>query len=94
MSGEPAWGTYHCCNAGATSWFGFAQAIFAGPGAAAPRLVPVTTAEFPRPARRPRNSELDCRRLAERFGIALRPWQTALADVPQELVQTAQGAAQ
>lgn len=86
-----AWGTYHCCNAGGATWFDLASAVLqaaavASPGAPAPRLVPVTTADFPRPARRPRRSVLDCRRLAASFGIEMRPWGEALADVLGELL--------
>ena len=82
--GDCAWGTYHCCNAGETSWFGFASAILEDQGGAA-RLVPVATAAFPRPASRPRRSTLDCRRLAARFGIEMRPWRAALAGVLREI---------
>ncbi len=83
-AGNCAWGTYHCCNAGETSWFGFAAAILEGRGQAT-RPVPVATAAFPRPARRPPRSALDCRLLAARFGIELRPWRDALADTLREI---------
>lgn len=83
-AGDCVWGTYHCCNEGETSWFGFASAILEGRRDTA-RPVPVATAAFPRPARRPRRSTLDCRLLAARFGIALRPWRAALADVLREI---------
>jgi dTDP-4-dehydrorhamnose reductase len=76
-------GTYHCTNTGTTSWFGFASAIFdavrAG-GGQAPRLTPISTAEYPLPARRPGNSRLDCSKLRDTFGIELRPWEMALED--------------
>jgi len=86
-----AWGTYHCCNAGSATWFALASAVFqaaalAAGGTPVPRLVPVTTAEFPRPARRPHHSVLDCRRLAAGFGIEMRPWDQALAEVLGELL--------
>jgi dTDP-4-dehydrorhamnose reductase len=69
-------GIYHLTCTGKTSWFGFARAIFAG--ASRPRLVPITSDEYPTPARRPRYSVLDGSRLASAFGVALPPWTEAL----------------
>jgi dTDP-4-dehydrorhamnose reductase len=77
-------GTFHCTGNGATTWCGFARKIF---DIAAPRLptVPaveaITTAEYPTPAKRPANSVLDCRRLEQVYGIRLRPWEAALAEM-------------
>jgi len=70
-------GTLHVTNAGATTWFGFAQEIVRQQGVAI-RVVPAATAEMPRPARRPRRSVLDGARLAETLGAPLPPWQDAL----------------
>ena len=50
-----------------------------------PELVPIATADFPRPARRPVNSVLDCTRIGQVHGIVPRPWREALADVGREL---------
>ena len=86
--GSAKWGTYNFAGAGAVSWHGFAEAIFA---AAAPWRGPppnveaITTAEYPTPARRPANSVLDCTKIREAFGIVPRPWRTALAEVVREL---------
>lgn len=74
--------TYHLTNAGDTTWAGFAEAIFAEAarhGLPAARVVPITTAEYPTPARRPAMSVLDGARLTADFGIAPRPWRDALA---------------
>lgn len=74
--------TYHLTGAGSTTWAGFAEAIFAEAalhGLPSARVVPITTAEFPTPARRPAMSALDCGRIAQDFGIAPRPWREALA---------------
>lgn len=78
-------GTYHMTCAGSTTWFGFAQAIFARAGSLLggkmPDLAPIPSAEFPTPARRPRNSVLSNDKLRDRFGVELASWETALDDV-------------
>lgn len=89
--GEPAdWaGLYHMTCAGEVSWFGFAKAIFdraaAQLGVRPPELLPISTEEYPTPARRPRYSVLSNQKLADRFGVRLATWQDALDDVFQEL---------
>jgi dTDP-4-dehydrorhamnose reductase len=84
IAGEAAYGTYHICNAGETSWHGFAKAIFADLKRRTGRevaVIPIETAAYPTPARRPLNSRMDCSLLRQKFGIAMRPWQIALQDV-------------
>jgi len=45
------------------------------------RVVPITTTEFPTPARRPRYSVLSNKRLNEEFGVTLPDWETQLRAV-------------
>jgi dTDP-4-dehydrorhamnose reductase len=71
-------GLYHLSGSGSTSWFEFARAIFAG--AERPRVTPITTAEYPTSARRPRRSVLASNKFARTFGIALPPWEAMLRD--------------
>ena len=74
-------GLYHLSAAGLTSWYGFAEAIFAVSQAAGnriPRLKPIATDAYPLPAKRPGYSVLDSRALTETFGISLPPWQHQL----------------
>jgi len=71
-------GVFHCCNAGETSWYGFARAIAAGTGRDPAQLSPCTTAEYPRPAPRPANSRLGGERLATLRGQAMPHWEDAL----------------
>jgi dTDP-4-dehydrorhamnose reductase len=82
-------GTWHFVNAGAASWHELAGAVFAGSaarGSAVPLVEPITTADYPTPARRPANSRLDTATLTRDFGIVPRPWQTALDDILAELL--------
>ncbi|QHG86005.1 MULTISPECIES: dTDP-4-dehydrorhamnose reductase [Xanthomonas] len=83
-------GTWHLTAAGQTSWHGFAEAIFEEAVsvrllARAPQVVPITTADYPTPARRPAYSRLSIERLQTDFGIALPEWRAGLRDVIAEL---------
>jgi dTDP-4-dehydrorhamnose reductase len=75
-------GLYHMTCSGSTSWYGFAEAIFARAGellnGRRPKLTPILSDDYPTPARRPRNSVLANEKLHTRFGIRLRPWEAAL----------------
>ncbi|MGO9445261.1 MAG: dTDP-4-dehydrorhamnose reductase [Thiobacillaceae bacterium] len=74
-------GIYHMTCQGQTSWYGFAQAILgrmAEAGNLVADLKPITTAEYPTPARRPANSVLSNDRLEHAFGVRLPHWQDAL----------------
>ena len=73
----PISGTVHLSCAGETSWFGFAGEIFALWNLPRP-LIPCTSADFPRPAPRPKDSRLD--KMALRLhGLPPMPdWRTAL----------------
>ena len=75
-------GLYHATAAGTTTWFGFAQAIFASapPGVPRPRLTPIPTKDYPTPARRPANSVLSNERLARAFGVRMDDWRAGLAE--------------
>jgi dTDP-4-dehydrorhamnose reductase len=77
------WGTYHYSGAPATTWYEFAEAIFAG--RQTPKLVKITTAEFPTPAQRPLYSVLDCRKIRQVFGIEQPDWRVALNEMLQRL---------
>jgi dTDP-4-dehydrorhamnose reductase len=68
----------HCVNAGATTWFGLARAVFTEVGADPGRVRPCSTAEFPRPAPRPANSVLDTTGWAAAGLPELRHWRAAL----------------
>lgn len=88
-------GTFHFAGTGRTSWHGFAEAIVAAQATLTgrrPIVEAITTAEYPTPARRPANSELDSTRFAERFGYRARPWQDRTAEIVGTLVGATQKA--
>lgn len=86
-------GLYHMTCTGSTNWFEFARAIFARAekklGMRIPAVAPISSVEYPTPARRPRNSVLSTARLHERFGIQLASWQSAL-DAEFDVLQSAE----
>ncbi|MEO6216836.1 MAG: dTDP-4-dehydrorhamnose reductase [Sphingomonas sp.] len=81
-------GVFHMTAAGEANWADFAEAVFAfsaangGPQA---RVHRITTAEYPTPAQRPRNSRLDCGRIAVAHGIVLPNWPSSLQNVVARL---------
>ncbi|KMY86504.1 dTDP-4-dehydrorhamnose reductase [Candidatus Paraburkholderia calva] len=72
-------GVYHLTASGATSWHGFAEAIFdmAG-GDRKPVVKPISMASYPTPAQRPGNSRMSNDKLATTFGLRAPDWREAL----------------
>ncbi|OZG30344.1 dTDP-4-dehydrorhamnose reductase [Williamsia sp. 1138] len=68
----------HATNAGSCSWFDLAQAVFVEVGADPSRVLPTTSAEFPRPAPRPAYSVLSGRAWQVAELTPLRDWRAAL----------------
>jgi len=82
-------GTFHFANAGATTWADFAAEIFrlsAQRGGPSARVEPITTADYPTPARRPACSLLSTGRIQTLYGVTPRPWQAAIRDIIDELI--------
>jgi dTDP-4-dehydrorhamnose reductase len=83
-------GTYHLTADGSTSWHAFADAILRGAVARGmlerlPRIVPITTADFPTPAARPAYSVLDTTRFRRAFGLDIPSWETGVEQVLSSL---------
>jgi dTDP-4-dehydrorhamnose reductase len=79
-------GIFHFAGAPATTWAGFADAIFDGATLPLrPVVNPIVTADYPTPAKRPGNSILDCSKIARVYGIDQPDWRIGLSDVLQEL---------
>ncbi len=68
---------FNFSNEGIVSWFGFAREIVKLAGVKT-NIIPVDSAAFPRPARRPHNSALDKTAVKRITKIDIRPWYDAL----------------
>ncbi|MEO5831560.1 MAG: dTDP-4-dehydrorhamnose reductase, partial [Rhodanobacter sp.] len=85
-------GTHHLVASGATSWHGFATAIFdqavdRGLLAVAPRVLPIATTDYPTPAQRPAWSLLDNRGFQQWFDFRLPDWREGLGEVMAKLTR-------
>jgi dTDP-4-dehydrorhamnose reductase len=84
-------GIYNLTSSGETSWFGFTKAILteaaARFGSPLPHLIPIPTADYPTPAKRPANSRLCCQRVEKTFGVSLPHWEYALSLVLDTLAE-------
>ena len=85
LSKAPA-GIYHATNSGQATWFEVAQAIFSLAGADVSRVIPVSTSEFPRPAKRPANSVLGHDAWASTSIPAMRNWKIALEEAMPAII--------
>ncbi len=70
-------GIVHYCNREAVSWHGFAAEIARFLSPETP-VLPVTTSEFPRPAKRPAYSVLDPSHFETTVGRRVEPWLAGL----------------
>jgi dTDP-4-dehydrorhamnose reductase len=76
-------GTFHHCDDGIATWYDFAVAIAEEAHALGlipriPVIRPISTAEYPTPARRPAFSLLDCSATRALLGDAPMPWRENL----------------
>ncbi|HSH88051.1 MAG TPA: dTDP-4-dehydrorhamnose reductase [Methylophilus sp.] len=87
------YGLYHVTANGVTNWYEYArfviaEAIRAGKSMKVlPEMVnPITTADYPVPARRPANSRLDTRQFQDAFDLRLPDWQHGVSHVLQQIL--------
>lgn len=87
------YGTYHLTAAGCTTWHGYAQRIArVAQGMGMPlNLSPdaieaISTDEYPLPATRPANSQLDTSKLRHAFNLSLPPWERNVDFVLKQLL--------
>ena len=89
--GDDRYGTYHVAGSGRASRYDFAQAIVAAQRSFTgrdPRLVAITSADYPTPARRPADVALDSAKFWSTFGFRPAHWRLAVSRTVQELFAT------
>lgn len=84
-------GLYHLVPDGETSWLAYANLIFDQLRAkeealALKEVVPVSTAHYPMPARRPLNSRLNNNKIKEVFNLHMPDWEPGVCRLVEELV--------
>ena len=79
-------GIYHASGSGETTWHGFASEAVTRLKAREPdtplaAILPIPSAEYPTPARRPQNSRLNCRKLQDTFAWTMPDWHDSMKSV-------------
>ncbi|MDQ3144938.1 MAG: dTDP-4-dehydrorhamnose reductase [Pseudomonadota bacterium] len=83
-------GVFHMTGGGEASWAEFAEAIFeasAASGGPSALVKPITSADYPTPARRPANSRLAGDKLERVHGVRLPDWRMSTANIVARLVR-------
>jgi dTDP-4-dehydrorhamnose reductase len=70
---------YHYSNEGTASWYDFAVAICELRGIKTP-VIPISSLEYPTPARRPAYSVLSKNKIKRDFGLFIPYWRESLKD--------------
>ena len=90
---DPRWGLYHLVAGGETSWHGLACHVISEAGAmglplqaSVETIAPITTADYPTPARRPAYSRLATSKLRKNFSVTLPEWTVGVNAVIKQLV--------
>lgn len=83
-------GLYHLVASGSTTWFDYANLVFAEAQnndfkLALKQTLPVATSAYPTPARRPNNSRLDNRKFQDTFNLTLPSWDIGVKRMLAEL---------
>ncbi|MBN1378986.1 MAG: dTDP-4-dehydrorhamnose reductase [Gammaproteobacteria bacterium] len=85
-------GIYHISATNHVSWYGFAERILKeysrNSGCALAKLVPITTSEYPLPAKRPKYTVLSNDKINKVFGIKMPAWEDMLTMCLSEMYQT------
>jgi len=81
IEGNPQ-GIYHIANQGTCTWYEFARRIVELTSSPA-NVIPISSDEINRPAKRPAYSVLDCSRFIQETGMELRHWDAALQEYLQ-----------
>lgn len=85
-------GIYHYSGQPFCSWYDFANAVFACAKEAGLRVptsvIPITTADYPVPAKRPANSALDSQRLCSALGVPASDWHAGVQQLVQHMLNS------
>lgn len=84
VSGNTRPGIYHYCNEGIISWYDLATAIKEVSGSNC-IVNPITTKDYPTPAKRPSYSALDTQTIRSVFGINIPHWKESLERCMKQL---------
>jgi dTDP-4-dehydrorhamnose reductase len=87
-SDSHAYGVYHFSGFPYVSWHAFAEKIFEialdkDVLVQSIKVNPITTLDYPTPAKRPANSRLNCDKIHNAFGIEQSDWQAALVRIQE-----------
>ncbi|MEB3767353.1 dTDP-4-dehydrorhamnose reductase [Acinetobacter sp. MD2] len=85
-------GHYHLAPQGETSWYEYAQFIFAsvqqkGQDLLVKQVNPIATTAYPTPAKRPLNSRLNTHKLQHNFQLHLPDWKVGVTQALEEIIQ-------
>ena len=80
MQKKEIFGIYNLTNSGKTTWYGFAKAIreqmqYCDKNQRLANILPISSDEYPLPAKRPKNSVLSCEKLENTFMIKILDWR-------------------
>jgi len=90
IDGNQTYGIYHYSGFPHVSWHTFAEKIFdialeQDVLKQSIQVNPITTKDYPTPAKRPANSRLNCDKIHNAFGIQQSDWQAALTQIQEYL---------
>jgi len=84
-------GTYHYCDSPVTNWHAFANKIFSEAKKYQPLKIKQVNAikavDYPTPAKRPMNSQMNCELIKSTFNIEQRSWEQSLNKLVKDLIE-------
>ncbi|MDO6639193.1 dTDP-4-dehydrorhamnose reductase [Shewanella sp. 5_MG-2023] len=88
ISDSHSYGIYHFSGTPYVSWHAFSKKIFEialeqNVLSQSVQVKPITTLDYPTPAKRPANSRLSCDKINNEYGIKQSDWQDALARIKE-----------
>jgi dTDP-4-dehydrorhamnose reductase len=85
-------GLYHLAASGQTTWYEYASLVIEHAQAIGKELMvtdikPISTLEYPTPAKRPLNSKLNTTKFCNSFGLVLPEWQQGVIRMLDEVIK-------